>query len=141
MNTMRLNPLFQPFLHLNGPRLESLYGADDGGGFCAISSVERDENGLHVRAVLPGVAPERLEIEVEGRWLTLRGTRAPDASEEDATPTFTRRLQMPFAIDGEASTAHLEHGVLTLSLPRPAADAPRRIAVTLGAAQIADKAS
>ena len=137
---MRLNPFFQPFTQ-RGPGLESLFGFNEESLSAPSSTrVRRTETGLEVQAILPGVAPADLEIEVEGRWLTLRGKSQlwnagsethgdTDGETGGETPGFRRRFQLPFAVDGEASTAQLENGVLTLTLPRPAADAPRRIAL------------
>jgi len=137
MHNMRLNPLFQPFTQ-RGAGLDGLFGFSDQSLFAPSSTrVRRTETGLEVLAVLPGVAPEELEIEVEGRWLTLRGKSRLFETEQEfegraegEAPGFQRRFQLPFAVDGEASTAMLENGVLTLLLTRPEADAPRRIALS-----------
>ena len=142
---MRLNPFFQPFAQ-RGPGLESLLGFTDGNLFGPSSTrVRRTEAGLEVQAILPGVAPDDLEIELEGPWLTLRGkSRLWESDDEpDAeVPGFRRRFKLPFAIDSGASTARLEIGVLTLTLPRPAADAPRRIALQVsGTKEIPETAS
>ena len=129
---MRLNPFFQPFTQ-RGPGLESLLGFTDGSLFGPSSTrVRRTEAGLEVQAILPGVDPADLEIELEGPWLTLSGKSRlwEDDDEPDAeAPGFRRRFKLPFAVDSGASTARLENGVLTLTLPRPEADAPRRIAL------------
>ncbi len=93
--------------------------------------------GLRLRALVPGVKPDELEITVEGDGLTIRGTVAgvgPTTGDrwlrrERVAGTFTRTLQLPFAIDADAVKARLANGVLELDLPRLAADKPRRIPV------------
>lgn len=93
--------------------------------------------GLRLRALVPGVKPEDLEITVEGDALTLRGTIAAAGAQakdrwlrrERASGTFARSLQLPFAVDAEAVKARLANGVLEVELPRSAAEKPRRIPV------------
>ncbi len=84
---------------------------------------------LRLRALIPGLEPEHLEIHVRGDTLTLRGQvddgvgAAGDRwlRRERAGRAFTRTLQLPFAIDAD--------GVLEMELPRSAAEKPRRIPV------------
>lgn len=127
---MRLNPIFQPFTS-RGLGLEGLFGlADEPFAQPSSTRVRRTDEGLEFQMLLPGVAPEDLELEVEGRWLTVRAKSALWSEESDGeAPTIQRRFQLPFPVDGEAAVAELVHGVLTLALPRPASDAPRRITV------------
>ena len=78
-----------------------------------------------------------LEVHAHRDTLTLRGTRRP-AADDQATyhrherwsGTFTRSLQLPYRVDADRIEAHLENGVLRLSLPRPETDKPRRVAIT-----------
>jgi HSP20 family protein len=92
---------------------------------------------LRLRALLPGVRPEDLEITVEGDRLTLRGkieaAGAPSEGRwirrERMAGTFERTLELPFSIDADAVKAQLAHGVLEMELPRAAAEKPRRIQV------------
>jgi HSP20 family protein len=68
--------------------------------------------------------------------LTLRGTRRPVSEtrevyhrRERRSGTFTRSIQLPYRIDPDRIKAHLENGVLRLSLARPEEDKPRRITI------------
>lgn len=99
--------------------------------------VWRDGDDLRLRALLPGVQAEQLEIAVEGDALTIRGTRAAsDAGADDrwirkerASGAFVRRFQLPFEIQVDGVEAKLAHGVLEMRLPRAEAEKPRRIPV------------
>jgi HSP20 family protein len=92
---------------------------------------------LRLRALLPGVQPEQLEISVEGDALTLRGTRAePGAGADDrwirkerASGAFVRWLQLPFEVQADSVKARLANGVLEMELPRAETAKPRRILV------------
>jgi HSP20 family protein len=95
-----------------------------------------------VHADLPGLAQDEVTIEVEDRVLTVSGERAATATTEDARALrveraggqFRRQLTLPEGVDADAITASFEHGVLTVSVPKPVAVAPRRVAITTGGA-------
>lgn len=99
----------------------------------------REEPGRFIiSASLPGVTPDTLHIELEQDVLVIRGeTPAPDADaaqsyvlRERHAVRFYRQLRLPHAVEAGAASAQLQHGVLTLSLPKAAAAQSSRIAVT-----------
>lgn len=97
----------------------------------------REEPGRYIiSASLPGVTPDTLHIQLEQDVLVIRGeTPAPDAAQgyvlrERHAVRFYRQLRLPHAVEAAAASAQLQHGVLTLSLPKAAAAQSSRIAVT-----------
>ena len=88
-------------------------------------------------AEIPGVEPDALDISVHQDTVTLRGTREPEPlSEGDVvhrtertTGEFTRSFTLPFRLDPDGVKANFKHGVLTLDLPRPESERPKRIKV------------
>jgi HSP20 family protein len=99
-------------------------------------NVYAGQGGIAVVAELPGVEKDDLEIEAHRDTLTLPGTRRPAAERKDAyhrrerrSGSFTRSIHLPYRIDPGRIEAHLENGVLRLSLARPEEDKPRRIIV------------
>ena len=95
------------------------------------------EEGLLVRAALPGVAADDLDVQVHRNVLTLSAKRTlpelPEGEEllqaERWSGEFTRSLELPFAADPEAVEATFRDGLLELRIARPTRDLPRRIAV------------
>lgn len=93
--------------------------------------------GTIVRASVPGVGPDHLNVTVQGQTLILAGQRDPEIAEGTSTRLraermhgrFVRTLLLPFRVDPEQVKAQFSLGVLTLELPRPAADRPRRIKI------------
>ena len=87
-------------------------------------------------AEVPGVAPEALEISLEGATVTLRGERNR-ASEEGASVhrserpvgAFRRAIDLPVPIDADQVEAVHRNGVLTLRLPKAPEHRPRQIRV------------
>lgn len=91
---------------------------------------------------LAGVDPESVDINVDGRLLTIRAERTARTDtdvqwlrRERATGTFERRLSMGDGLDLENITATWDQGVLTLTIPVAAKAKPRRIQINPGADQ------
>jgi HSP20 family protein len=106
------------------------------GGFPSVN-IYGGQDGIAVLAELPGVNKEDLQVSAQGDTLTLQGKRSPVAGDASAyhrnerrSGTFTRSVQLPYRVDPSRIEAHLENGVLRLSLPRPEEDKPRRITIT-----------
>ena len=98
-------------------------------------NVWSDEDGLHVQALVPGLAPEALEVTVDGRALTIAGeiNGLPGATtRERRRGAFKRIVRAPFAIDAERVTSELNNGVLQLRLQPAATEQPRKIRVANG---------
>jgi HSP20 family protein len=103
-----------------------------------IDILER-EGKLVVRADLPGVKREDVEVRVEGETLVIHGHRHEETEinekdyhhSERRTGTFTRTLALPEASSPEAIEATYKDGVLEITVPKPtAAEAtPVQIAV------------
>jgi HSP20 family protein len=98
---------------------------------------------LKVEALLPGVSPEDVQIDIDRGVLTIAAKRhgwEPGAGQhwyarEIASGQFTRSLSLPFPIDVEKAEADFANGVLTLTLPKTEAAKPKRIQVGSGQAQ------
>jgi HSP20 family molecular chaperone IbpA len=92
--------------------------------------------GLVLRLEIPGADREDLGIDLAGQELVVRGRRRPTPPAntsrvlhyEIAYGNFERTFHIPIAVNPEGVTAHYEHGVLEVKLPRHHPRA-RRIAV------------
>ena len=104
--------------------------------FLAIS-IWAGSDGAIVRAFIPGVSPDRLNVSVEGQTLTLAGERDRETIEGESMQLraermhgrFARTLLLPFRVDPDQTKARCGLGVLTIELPRPEVDRPRRIKI------------
>ena len=92
---------------------------------------------------LPGMTPDDLEIEFVGGALVVRGERQrPAVAEgsrvahnERAFGRFERRISLPDGIDSDKVTASMDHGVLSLIVPKPEKMIPKTIAIGAGGEQ------
>lgn len=102
----------------------------------AMDLLEQDDQ-LIVKAELPGMTAEDIDISVQGNVLTLRGEKKEERNEEGKrfhyverrSGMFHRTLSLPTEVDAENINASYRDGVLTIKLPKSEAAKPRRIAV------------
>jgi HSP20 family protein len=85
--------------------------ADAPMGFGGVD-VESDPAGWTVVVQLPGVAAEELSIDVERRELCIQTVT------EEGAGGFTYKLALPAEVDTEGVDATMDHGLLTVRLPR-----------------------
>lgn len=108
-------------------------------GFPAIQFFQND-NGYLVRADVPGLAPEALEITILGRQLTIKGERAGVSEDHEVdyhlrerrSGAFSRTLTLPKHVDANLVQATFADGVVEINLPLAATEQPRRIEIGLG---------
>ncbi len=92
---------------------------------------------LGVRAVVPGVEPDGIDIQFQGGVLTLRAKSDEPALPEgstwivhEVTPAeYIRQVTLPRTIDADQAHTNFENGVLTLTLPKTADAKPKQIKV------------
>ena len=90
-----------------------------------------------LKADLPGLSEEDVNIELEDSTLTISGERKTEHQVEGdgyyrverATGSFSRSLTLPKGVDPEAVTARFDRGVLEVRIPKPAERKPRRISI------------
>ena len=98
------------------------------------------DQALWLRADMPGVREDSIEINVDKNVLSIEGQFALD-DYQDLSPVYTeyrvgnyqRRFSLSNVIDAEKIHARLTDGVLELGLPKAESAKPRRIAVQVGA--------
>ena len=94
-------------------------------------------DGAVVALEVPGVSAEALDITIRRDAITVRGNRPAEQTDdrtvvlrqERMTGAFTRTIVLPFGVDADKCSAKFEHGVVTLTLPRPEDDKPKHIKV------------
>ncbi|HSN19320.1 MAG TPA: Hsp20/alpha crystallin family protein [Usitatibacter sp.] len=101
--------------------------------------IVEDENGITLKADLPGVSREGLSIRVDGDTLTVEGAVALGESKdmqavyaEVRVARYRRSFVLARDLDTEAIDAAMKNGVLTLCVPKREQAKPRRIEVKAG---------
>ena len=96
-----------------------------------------NEEGQIIRAEMPGIKADDINIDVTSDTLTISGERTHDEAientryhrQERGYGSFTRTLQLPFMIDTGSVEATFKNGVLDIKLQRAESDRPKKIAV------------
>jgi len=102
-------------------------------------SVEMYEKGesFIVRAELPGVKKEDIDISMVGDTLTIKGERKPPAEVKEEEyqccevcyGSFSRSITMPAAVDADKIEANYENGILEIRVPKAKEAMPTKIQV------------
>ena len=106
------------------------------------------ENELVIKADLPEVNPQDLDIRVANNILTIRGERKFEkkVNEENylrverAYGAFTRSFSLANSVKSDEIKADYQNGALTLHIPKAEETKPKQIKVNVGAQAIAAKA-
>ncbi len=96
-----------------------------------------DEESVLLKAEVPGVKGEDLEISIEENTLIISGERIKESMPENGSyhrrergaGKFTRSINLPFRVPQDKVEAEMKNGILTVKLPRAEEDKPKKINV------------
>jgi HSP20 family protein len=125
--------LFDTFLGAEG-RGEELQGRT----WTPPVDIEETENAYILRAELPGLTKDDLQITLENNVLRLSGERKVEKNVDQGNyhriervfGTFSRSFALPHEVDAEHVQARFENGVLTLTVPKAEQAKPRKIEIS-----------
>ena len=143
MNIARFEPWsFVDLLHRDLDRLvggRRVAGDDDSTVADWVPAVDivEEKSRFVLRADVPGVNPDAIDVSMDAGTLSISGERHPIATDEDtgvqrierATGRFLRRFTLPEAVDAEAIAARCTHGILEVTIPKTPEVQARRITV------------
>jgi HSP20 family protein len=106
-------------------------------GVFPLMNVTEDNDNYYIRAELPGIKTDVLDISVTGESLTLSGERKIPPEDETATyhrrereaGKFSRIISFPGQVDTGKVDARSADGILTVVLPKAEAAKPRQITI------------
>jgi HSP20 family protein len=111
----------------------------------AVDVIER-EDAFVLKAEVPGLSPEQIELQVDNDVLTLRGEQKSEQTDERNGyrriernyGSFTRSFVLPQGTNVDTIEASVENGVLSVKIPKVQAATPRKLQVKSGS--LVDKA-
>lgn len=127
-----MNMLFQDsFVRPTGP------AASSGNLASLLLDISETSDAFVVKASLPGIKPEDVDITVHGDVLTIRGECKGESEKRDEHwhlrerrfGAFQRSISLPTSVSPDKAQADYEHGVLTLTLPKSESAKPRQIKI------------
>ncbi len=101
--------------------------------------IYEDEQGIVVKAEVPGVDPREIDVRVENNTLTIRGERKFEKEEKEEKfhrverryGTFYRAFSLPNTVEAESCQANYNHGLLEVRLAKRAEAKPKQIKVNV----------
>ena len=101
---------------------------DLGGGTLDITIMEFGKGVFEVKAQVPGVSKDQLQVNITDDTLTLKGEMNEEEKKEDTNfhrqefryGAFERTIALPMAVQADKATAQLKDGVLEITLPKSA---------------------
>ncbi len=120
-----------------GLRLFSTANTSESDGWVPATDIHEEPSQFVLHLDLPGVDAQAVEITAEKGYLTIRGTREPQAREngdgyrrvERTSGKFQRRFSLPDSADAQNIRAKATNGVLEVVIPKVAEVQPRKIMV------------
>lgn len=99
--------------------------------------IYQTKNDVVVKAALPGLKPEEVDISLSGETLTIKGEHREEKETKEAEyirrehryGSFSRTVTIPVAIQSDKAQATFDNGILTLTLPKAEAVKPKQIKV------------
>ena len=99
--------------------------------------IDEHDDEIVVRAELPGLKKEDIEVDLDGRLLTIYGKREESRERKRGRAhvsemrfgSVTRTVPLPCEVDRSGVKAKYRHGVLRLTLPKTEESKARRIPV------------
>jgi HSP20 family protein len=108
----------------------------------ATDLIESDSHYI-LRADLPGLSEDDVNVELDGNVLTVSGERRSENEDrkagyyrvERSYGSFRRSVRLPEGVDAEAITATFDKGVLEVAVPKPEAAKPHKVQITVGSGE------
>jgi HSP20 family protein len=102
--------------------------------------VSETETAMVVRAELPGMTHEDIQLNLQDNVLTLKGEKKEEKKEakenyhrvERSYGSFSRSFTLPVGVKPEEVKATFKDGVLEISMPKTEEAKPKKIAITAG---------
>ena len=106
-------------------------------GVFPLVNLTEDPDGYYVRAELPGLKADELDISVTGNTLSISGERKIFNEGENVryhrrereAGTFNRVMSLPGEVDADKVEAELKNGILKIHLPKAEKARPKQITV------------
>jgi HSP20 family protein len=110
---------------------------DDIGAGLLPLDVYQTDNDVVIKATIPGIAPEEVDISITGDTVTIKGEQKEETEVKDEDymlkerryGSFSRSVSIPVSVKSDKADATFDNGVLTLTLPKADEIKPKQIKI------------
>ena len=108
-------------------------------GWTPALDIFEDKDNLFVKAELPGMKREEIQVSLHDGSLSISGERKSETKHEDAevyrserfVGRFQRTVTLPAPVSGDKVKAQYKDGILTITLPKTEESKPKQIEVSV----------
>jgi len=104
--------------------------------------ITEKENRLIVKAAVPGIEPEELDVQIENNVLTIKGETRHETVEDEKVyrrevsyGAFSRSIRLPENLQLDAVEAEFKNGFVTISIPRAPEEKPKALKISVRKAE------
>lgn len=131
----RINRLFEDSIPQPGALEEDIVACS----WQPAVDVFQTDDGIRIKAEIPGVDKKDVSVELRDNVLTLKGSRTDDERIEDhkyyrrerCFGVFHRSFTLETATEPDRIKAKFENGILEVEVPRPEVERPKSIKVNI----------
>jgi HSP20 family protein len=106
-------------------------GLNGGSGMQFPVDIYEDKDNTYVRAELPGVIKDDINVEMVDDYLTITAVRKQKTGEEEQSYSVSRSVTVPEHVQADKVGAAYENGILTVTLPKREEAKPKKISVAV----------
>ncbi len=136
MTLMRWDP-FRDLMDLHRRSRPGFGTADAHGSWAPPVDIFESGDNLVIRAEVPGVENDDIEVHVEDNTLVLSGKRKLEQELDEnnvyrlerSYGSFVRSFRLPKTVDASKISAEYKNGVLQVTLPKAEQAKPRKVAI------------
>jgi HSP20 family protein len=138
-NIARYNPFDELFNEFGKGFFVKPYAFPAGTELSIKVDVKEDDKSYTVRADVPGVKKEDIQVDIDGNVVSLRAEAKQEKEEKKGEKTIysersygmvSRSFSLPDEVDAKGAKAEYKDGVLNLTLPKKANGGGKRITVS-----------
>ena len=99
-----------------------------------------EEDSVVIKASMPGIAPEDIDVTVDDGVVTLKGKSEDEREERNGSylarerkvGRFYRSVRLPDAVEADKATTDYENGVVSITFPKQESRKPKRLEIKVG---------
>lgn len=118
----------------------ALFEPGNGSAWVPMVDLAETDTEIKVRAELPGVAPQDVDVSVSGERLVISGEKKAEKESktdgwihrESDYGAFSRTLTLPEAVDPQKVAAKFDNGILVVTMAKQPANKAHKVPVTCG---------
>ena len=117
--------------------LEDLWGTSQEAGWSPAVDIYENKDSLIIKAELPGIEQDKIDVSVQGDLLTIKGERKKESEVKEenyyrlerVSGSFQRSFTLPANVDATKISAAYKGGILELKVPKAEEAKPKQIKI------------